>query len=175
MLTRLSAMPLRYGVAALLLAAVVPSGVASAATHTAATPTFLAVKGHGVTLTVIAAYNSNVSGFNFDGDGKGKLVVSVPAGYTVNVVFSNKSAIPHSALFTLYSKRTSPASFPLAFKGAASPNPTVGITVGAVQKFSFVASKPGTYALVCAVPGHAVAGMWDTFKVTQGGKPSLTL
>jgi sulfocyanin len=146
-----------------------------AAGHTAATPQFLTVKGHSVTLTLIAAYNNNVAGFNFDGDGNGKLVVSVPAGYSVNVVFSNKSATPHSALFTQYSKRTSTGTFPLAFKGASSPNATSGIPAGKTQKFSFVASKVGTYALVCAMPGHDAAGMWDTFKVTRGGKPSIKL
>lgn len=169
------ARPVRSGALALLLTAALPASGVFAAGHTAATPKFLTVNGHSVTLTLIAAYNNNVAGFNFDGDGNGKLVVSVPAGYSVNVVFSNKSATPHSALFTQFSKHTSTGPFPLAFKGASSPNASSGVASGKTQKFSFVASKSGTYALVCAVPGHDAAGMWDTFKVTQGGKPSIKL
>jgi uncharacterized cupredoxin-like copper-binding protein len=41
--------------------------------------------------------------------------------------------------------------------------------------FSFVANKAGTYAIVCAVPGHAVAGMWDVLKVTRGGTAKITM
>jgi len=169
------ARPVRSGALALFLTAALPVSGAFAATRTAATPKFLSVNGDSVTLTLVAAYNNNAAGFNFDGDGNGKLVVSVPAGYRVNVVFSNKSATPHSALFTQFSKHTSTGTFPLAFKGASSPNAISGVTAGKTQKFAFAASKPGAYALVCAVPGHAVAGMWDTFKVTQGGKPSIKL
>jgi uncharacterized cupredoxin-like copper-binding protein len=32
----------------------------------------------------------------------------------------------------------------------------------------------GTYAIVCAVPGHAVAGMWDVFKVVKNGVATVT-
>jgi len=39
---------------------------------------------------------------------------------------------------------------------------------------AFIASQPGTYALVCAVSRHAEFGMWDTFIVTKGGMPSIT-
>ena len=132
-------------------------------------------KAHAVTLNLIAAYNGAIGGFNFDGDGNGKMVISVPAGYTVNVSFTNKSATPHSAVVTLYSKRTLTSGFPLAFPGAKSKNPTNGITMGTKQSFSFKANKVGKYALVCAVPGHAVSGMWDVFQVTRGGKASIHL
>ena len=43
------------------------------------------------------------------------------------------------------------------------------------QRFSFVATKVGTYVLVCGVPGHEIQGMWDVLKVTRGGMPRLTL
>jgi sulfocyanin len=125
-----------------------------------------------VTLTLIAGYKGG--GFDFNGDSKGRMVVSVPAGYTVNVIFSNRGAAPHSAVFTLYSKRTSTSAFPLAFRGAESKNATSGISKGTTQHFSFVANKVGTYAIVCAVPGHAVSGMWDVFKVTRGGKAAIS-
>lgn len=72
---------LRSGVSALLFAAALPGAPALAATNTAATSTFLPVKGYSVTLTLIAGCNNNVSGCNFDGDGHGKVVVSVAVGY----------------------------------------------------------------------------------------------
>ena len=152
-----------------------PAAAAQGPAHAHAAPRWLVVnaKAHAVTLTLIAAYNGAIGGFNFDGDGNGKMVVSVPAGYKVTVNFSNKGAVPHSAVITPYNKRNSTSGFPLAFPGAGSKNPVSGITKGTKQTFSFKANKVGKYALVCAVPGHAVAGMWDVFQVTRGGKASI--
>ena len=168
---------LRHGMYALAgataLALSLPGLPAAAAHPPAGTPRWLDVQGHTVTLTLIAAYTSDACGFSFNGDAKGKMVVSVPVGYTVNVIFTNKSAIPHSAVITAYSKRTAASGFTPAFRSAESKNPTVGITKGPTQRFSFRPNKVGTYAIVCAVPGHAVGGMWDVFKVTSGGKPTI--
>ena len=165
----------RHGMYALAgataLALALPCLPTAAAHRPAGTPRWLVVNGRTVTLTLIAGYKGG--GFDFDGDSNGKMVISVPAGYTVNVTFSNRGAAPHSAVFTLYNKRNSPSGFPLAFHGAASKNPNNGITKGITQRFSFVANKPGRYALVCGVPGHAAAGMWDVFQVTRGGKASI--
>jgi sulfocyanin len=130
-------------------------------------------KTHTATLTLIAGYNNNIGGFNFNGYGNGKMTITVPNGAHVNVVFSNDSALPHSALFTPLNKRNSTGRYPLAFKGATSPNATNGVAKGKTQKFSFVANKAGSYALVCAVPGHEAAGMWDTFVVAKKGNASI--
>lgn len=81
----------------------------------------------------------------------------------------------HSVLVTPYADRTATTSYPLAFRGASSPDPTTGIGPGKTQTFAFVAGKVGTYALVCAVPGHEAAGMWDTLKVARGGTASITI
>jgi sulfocyanin len=157
------------------LALALPCLPTAAAHRPAGTPRWLVVnaKAHTVNLTLTAAYNGNVGGFNFDGDARGKMVVSVPVGYTVNVIFTNKSAVPHSAVITAYSKRSSASGFTPAFRGAESKNPTTGITKGTTQRFSFRANKVGTYAIVCAVPGHAVGGMWDVLKVTRGGMATI--
>jgi plastocyanin len=96
----------------------------------------------------------------------------VPVGYHVDVTFSNNAGIPHSALITPYADKSKTSNFPLAFPGASTTNPTSGTAKGQTEHFSFVASKAGTYALVCGVPGHVAAGMWDVFKVTPGGQPS---
>ena len=169
---------LRHGMYALAgataLALSLPGLPAAAAHRPAGTPRWLVVKGRTATLTLTAAYTNAVGGFNFNGDARGKMVVSVPVGYTVNVIFTNKSAIPHSAVITAYSKRTAASGFTPAFRGAESKNPTVGITKGPTQRFSFRPNKVGTYAIVCAVPGHAVGGMWDVFKVTPSSKPGIS-
>ena len=168
---------LRHGLYALAgataLALSLPGLPAAAAHPPAGTPNWLVVnaKTHTVTLTLIAGYKGG--GFDFNGDSNGKMVISVPTGYKVNVIFSNRGAAPHSAVVTLYNKRSSVSGFPLAFRGAGSPNPVSGIGKGKTQRFSFTANKVGKYALVCAVPGHAAAGMWDVFQVTRGGKATI--
>src|SRR5919202_5986886 len=79
--------------------------VASAATHGPSRtppPQWLAANTttHTITLTLIAAYSDALSGFNFNGYGHGKMVISVPVGWHVTVIFRNRSALPHSALVT---------------------------------------------------------------------------
>ena len=161
----------------MVLALAVPGLPASAARHAARPTTWLSVdtKTHTATLTLVAGYNNALGGFNFDGYGNGQMVVSVPAGYHVKVTFSNKGSFPHSAVITPYAKRTSTSGFPLAFHGASTTNATSGNAPGNTQRFSFTASKEGAYAIVCAVPGHEAAGMWDTLNVTHGGTAHLTL
>jgi sulfocyanin len=153
----------------------VVAGAAGGYTPAPTAPRWLVVdtKTHTATLTLIASYNGALGGFNFNGDGKGKMVVSVPVGYTVHVNFTNEGSIPHSAVITPYSERNSTSGFPLAFHGASTKNPTAGTAQGKTERFSFVANKAGKYALVCVVPGHAVAGMWDVFEVTHGGKATI--
>jgi sulfocyanin len=178
MTPRLVRHPVGATASAMVLALALP-GMYVAASHRpglAATPRWLVAnaKAHTATLTLIAAYTNALNGFNFNGYGNGKMVITIPVGYKVTVSFSNKSSVPHSAVFTPYGKKNATSDFPLAFKGAASPNPTTGIAAGTTQRFTFMASKAGTYALVCGVPGHEQAGMWDVLKVTTRGTASLS-
>jgi sulfocyanin len=123
-----------------------------------------------VALTLIAAYNSTQGGFNFNGGAAGKLTITVPLGVKVNVTFTNNAPLPHSAQFVAYAKTPPTSAVSDAFKGAHTPNPTAGTAKGVKQTFSFVANKAGTYLLICAVPGHAAAGMWDNFVVSKTAK-----
>src|SRR5918911_923110 len=123
------------------LAVALPGVPAAAAHRSAGTPHWLVVSGRTVTLTLTAPHTGTGAGFNFNGDAKGKMVVSVPVGYTVNVIFTNKSTIPHSAVITAYNKRMSQGGFTPVFRGAESKNPTMGITKGTTQRFTFVANK----------------------------------
>ncbi|HVA89805.1 MAG TPA: sulfocyanin-like copper-binding protein [Chloroflexota bacterium] len=135
--------------------------------HHAAAPTWVSTKGKTVSLTLIAGYNNNGSGFNFNGASKGQLTVTVPLGDVVNVTFSNNASLPHSAQVIAFSKTIPASSVSDAFKNANSANPTSGVVKGKVQKFSFTVNKAGTYLIICPVPGHALAGMWDTLVVSK--------
>ena len=154
-----------------------PAGAATNGTVRGAAPHWLVIntKAHAVTFTLIAGYTNALGGLNFNGDGNGKMVLSVPAGYRVTVIFMNKGSLPHSAVFTPYAQRNNTAAYKLAFRGSSTTNWLSGTPPGQSQRFSFVATTVGTYALVCGVPGHEAAGMWDVLKVTRGGMAHLTI
>lgn len=122
------------------------------------------------TLTLIAGYNGAASGFNFNGEAKGAMVVSIPTGWRVTVDFSNKGVLPHSAAIVANATATSPA-----FPGAGIASLTTGLASGQATTFAFTTGAPGSYRIACLVPGHEALGMWDTFDVTSSGTPSLKL
>ena len=159
------------GVLALGLSVLIGTGQVSAKG-----PTWITTSGKTVTLTLIAAYPNPVSsgfnsGFNFNGGANGGMTVTVPLGYIVHVTFSNNAPLPHSAEIVGFTKTPATATFSAAFKGASSPNPTATGTIkGKTDRFSFAANKAGNYLLVCAIPGHAAAGMWDNFVVSKSAK-----
>jgi hypothetical protein len=95
------------------------------------------------------------------------MVISVPVGYRVHVIVTSKGAYPHNAVVTATNPRQTTGTVSLAFRGAGPSDTASGVEA---LRFTFVAGKVGTYYLVCGVPGHASAGMWDWFKVTRGGQ-----
>jgi hypothetical protein len=118
---------------------------------------------------MVAALGSSNNGFNFDDYGRGELLVSVPKGWSVTVVFRNRG-----------SRRTSCAvvdgarSATLAFPGATVPDPVQGLPPGARARFSFTALRTGSFRLVSLVPGQAEARMYAVLVVTPGGRPSIS-
>lgn len=121
-----------------------------------------------VQLQVLAADSSGSSPFNFDGASDGHMTITVPLGWTVDMTCANRSTtLSHSCAIV------APDSTTLAFAGSAAPHPREGIAPGKAAAFSFVASKAGNYQLVCLVPGHRDAGMWDRFVVRAGARPSI--
>ena len=122
---------------------------------------------HIATIQIIAGYNSVAGGFNFNGGARGSMVVTVPLNTKVVATFRNDATTPHSALIVGYSK-TFPAKTPApAFAGAASADYLNGAERGdPATTFRFTASRAGTYLLICGVPGHDSAGMWDLFVVS---------
>jgi len=116
-------------------------------------------------VTLVAGYNGENNGFNFDGYGRGEMLVSVPRGWRVRVTCTNHGGIDHSCA-VVPGPMTAAPSFP----GAATPI----LPSGRTAEFSFVAGRIGTYRLACLVPGHEEARMWDVLEVTRGGRPSVT-
>lgn len=124
-----------------------------------------------VAISLVAGYNSALSGFNFNGEGKGAMVITVPVGWKVTVTVSNRGLLPHSAAIVTNAAN----STTLAFAGAEVPNPTTGVAPGSTASFTFTPTTAGTYRIACLVPGHEQLGMWDTLKVSTSGNPSISL
>jgi hypothetical protein len=130
---------------------------------------FLAVDAqrHRVTITLIASYDGENGGFNFDGYSR-FLMWTVPRGWTVRVVCENRGPLRHSCAVVKGPDTTKPA-----FRGAATPKPQAGLEAGHTARFTFRARKRGVYRFVSLVSGQEAARMWDVLKVTRGGKPSV--
>ncbi len=116
-----------------------------------------------VTLSLVAGATIDNFYYNFDGYDQGNATITVPAGWTVKVNFTNESGSAHSVVIAPSVSNLSPA-----FTGATSPNASVGLQAGETQTFQFVASTAGSYILACGVPGQASQdGMWIKFVVSS--------
>ena len=122
-------------------------------------------KARSAVVTLVAGYNGENNGFNFDGYGRGELLVSVPRGWRVRIACSNHGGLNHSCAVV-----SGPMTATPAFRGAATPI----LPPGAKAAFSFVASRRGSFRLACLVPGHEEARMWDVLEVTARGRPSIS-
>lgn len=156
------------GSASLAGAAARPSARPAAARQAAA-PTWVTTTGNVVHLTVIAGWDASNVGFNFNGAAHGQMVVTVPLGAKVVGTFTSKVTTPHNVDIIPYKLPAPGQGGPPAFAGAATPVPQFGAAPKPAA-FSFVADKAGTYMMVCGVPGHALAGMWDTLVVSPTAK-----
>ena len=128
-----------------------------------------------VVINITAAATGDNSGFNFDGYSKGKANFIIPAGWQVEWIFSNKAALPHSAALS-----TGLTAATVLLNGGLGPiettNALQGIRAGSTQYVGFQATRVGKFYLICAVPGHAQAGMWDYLTVSSTAKePSLQI
>jgi hypothetical protein len=131
---------------------------------------FLAVDAHRhrVTIALIASYDGANGGFNFDGYSR-FLMWTVPRGWTVRVVCTNRGPLRHSCAVVQGAGTAKPA-----FRGAATPRPASGLAPGQTARFAFRATRRGVYRFACLVPGHEEPNrMWDVLKITRGGKPRV--
>jgi Sulfocyanin (SoxE) domain len=120
-------------------------------------------------LTLLAGLGGSNNGFNFDGYGRGELLVTIPVGWRVIVDCENRGHVRHSCAVVKGSLSTRPA-----FPGAATRTPIVGLPPGSKATFSFRATHTGSFRIACLVPGHEQARHWDVLDVVRGGRPSIS-
>ena len=124
------------------------------------------------TFQLIAGLTQLNGGLNFNGFNEGKLALTVPANWTVVIRFTNKdSNLPHSAevVDTAKPMPAGPVDPPV-FPRAMTVRLMQGLGSGESDSMRFVASKPGSYMIFCAVPGHGLTGMWIRLKVSATEK-----
>ena len=128
---------------------------------------------HSVDVTIVAGKNG---GFDFNGYQRGAMTITVPVGWEVVVHFENAGTGLHSvAVLPTGAHQQVALSATPAFQGATTANFAAGLPKGTKQTFTFVASKAGTYELICGCPAHGVAGMWDSLVVSAtADAPSVT-
>lgn len=128
-----------------------------------------------VEVTLIAVFNDENYGMNFNGYGKGGAVYTIPKGWTVHVRFINPSPVPHSLIvIDKEDVRKLQIAEPY-FKGAAIEKHLQGIAYEK-REFSFVPDEAGAFAFACGFPAHALNGHWVSLQVSATAeKPSLKL
>jgi len=130
----------------------------------------LPILGKSVTLTLVPAANNAFNGFNFNGRGRGEVLVQVPRGWRVTVRCVNDVSSGHHSCAIV--KDAGNATAPI-FPGAASPDPQTGLAPGRSARFSFVARRLGVYRIACLVPEYERAGMWAVFEISLSRGPSV--
>ena len=116
----------------------------------------------------LAGYNDANNGFNFDGYGRGMLLVRVPLGWRVVVRCKNAASLRHSCA------SLGTATTATAFPGAEARCPLLGLLGGQTARFAFTASRAGSYRITCLVPGDEQARMWDLLEVGGVRRPSIS-
>lgn len=128
------------------------------------------------TFQLVGAQTKLNSGLNFNGFNDGKLTLTVPQNWNVVIQFVNKDPnLPHSAEIVDTTKPMPAGPVDPSFPGAVTDKLMAGLASGESGTFRFVANKPGSFLIFCAVPGHGLAGMWIRLKVSPTDKrPTLT-
>jgi uncharacterized cupredoxin-like copper-binding protein len=133
-------------------------------TRAAATDQYMKADASTKTVTVVL----DITGFSYDGFSNGQMTVCVPQGWKVTAQCTNKTTVPHSCAVVENATATSPA-----FSGATTKDPVTGLQPGDSESFTFTPDRTGQFRIVCLVPGHEDAGMWDYFNVTSTGDPLI--
>ena len=123
-----------------------------------------------MTLTLHPGATDVFSGYNYNGYGRGAVLVAVPLGWRVTVRCVNDVAsISHSCAIVRDGRNATAPVLP----GAASPHPQTGLPPGSSAQFSFIASPAGAYRIARASASTETAGMWDAFEIGSTQRPSI--
>ena len=127
------------------------------------------------TFQLIAGLTGLNGALNFNGFRDGGLTFTVPLNWNVVMQFTNHDGdLPHSAEVIDSVKPMPAGPVDPAFPRAVTIRLAEGLEAGKEDDIKFVANKAGSYWILCAVPGHGLAGMWIRFKVSPTDKrPSL--
>jgi uncharacterized cupredoxin-like copper-binding protein len=127
------------------------------------------------TFQLVAGQTKLNSGLNFNGFNDGKLTLTVPQNWNVVIQFTNKDPnLPHSAEVVDTTKPMPAGPVDPTFARAMTTKLANGHASGEAETFRFVANKPGSFLIFCAVPGHGLAGMWIRLNVSSTDKhPTL--
>ena len=158
-----------------------PPASASRPTPTTQTPqidcTWLTVDTTTKTATfqLIAGLTGLNGALNFNGFKDGGLTLAVPLNWNVVINFRNHDGmLPHSAEVIDSTKPLPAGPVDPAFPRAMTVRLAQGLGPEERDTFRFVANKAGSYWILCAVPGHGLAGMWIRFKVSPSDtRPKL--
>ena len=156
-------------------------GVGAAAAQTATggkiDPTWLRTDAARKTVDfkLVAGLTNNNGGMNFNGFGRGGLVLTVPQGWTVALHFKNEDPnLPHSVEVIPEAAAIPTGPVPPAFEHATTGRLEQGFSTGQGAEIRFVTGKAGSFLVFCAVPGHGAAGMWVRLAVSEAAdKPAL--
>ena len=128
-----------------------------------------------VEFKLVAGLSEANGGMNFNGFGRGALVLTVPQGWNVVLHFKNQDPnLPHSVEVIPDAAPMPVGPVTPAFEHATTGRLDQGFSAGQGGDVRFVPGKAGPFLLFCAVPGHGAAGMWIRLAVSEAtGTPAL--
>src|SRR5712691_3608617 len=128
-----------------------------------------------VDFKLVAGLTDANGGMNFNGFGRGGLVLTVPQGWNVVLHFKNEDPnLPHSVEVVADADAIPVGPVAPAFEHATTGRLEQGFPTGQGADVRFVPGKAGSFFIFCAVPGHGVAGMWIRLAVSEAAdKPAL--
>ncbi|BCS92378.1 sulfocyanin [Metallosphaera javensis (ex Sakai et al. 2022)] len=117
---------------------------------------------------------SSASTFNLNGTSFGQMTIYVPAGYNLEIKFTNQESLQHNLILVMNNTAT-PNAADLASDGkillyvgtTSSAYTLQGLSSGQTAVGVYGPIAPGTYWLACGISGHAESGMWVNLVASQ--------